>query len=450
MKSKNISYFSTSFAAIIMAVFIMGSINQSMVIQEKPINNEPAVVSTSPSDGEVDVARNVVIEITFNEAMGSMSMENSTFTLMQGTESVEGTFEYSGKKGMFTANRSLKAETGYTAIITIANNHSDHGIVDEKTEENYLDKNGKKWSFTTGGNSVPVQTVDLGSASDYVILAQSSIHNDSTSAITGEKGFDPDVKSSKANKTAYWLNNKDIDREAVRRDTMHKKNHNRDYSVNEAGSDTDSLDKAVVDMKSAYTDAAERSPVDFIDFKFLQSNDQADTSGNYNRVDYNEMNHADRTVTTDTTDTTVTVLDRRENAGTWASESTNDASLKLEPGIYMWNDSVEISTNITLSGNAEDVWIFQIPEGLTVSRDVEITLRDGAVAEHIFWQVGGEVSLGEFSHFEGIILSLTGITMKNGATLNGRMLAQTDVTLDDNTINEPQITVSDQSTSSNE
>jgi hypothetical protein len=157
-----------------------------------------------------------------------------------------------------------------------------------------------------------------------------------------------------------------------------------------------------------------------------------------------------QTHTIDTTDTTETVLDRRYNARPYTTDSIKTASITLEPGIYMWNESVEISTNITLSGNAEDVWIFQISEGLTVSRDVEITLGDGAVAEHIFWQVAGEVNLGESSHFEGIILSLTGITMKNGATLNGRMLAQTDVTLDDNTIIEPQTLVSDQSTSSNE
>jgi hypothetical protein len=32
--------------------------------------------------------------------------------------------------------------------------------------------------------------------------------------------------------------------------------------------------------------------------------------------------------------------------------------------------------------------------------------------------------------------------MENGATLNGRKLAQTDITLDDNTITEPQLLVS--------
>jgi len=40
--------------------------------------------------------------------------------------------------------------------------------------------------------------------------------------------------------------------------------------------------------------------------------------------------------------------------------------------------------------------------------------------------------------------------MENGATLNGRMLAQTDVTLDKNTIIEPQVQAAVQRTSRTE
>ncbi len=214
-----------------MAVFIIGSINQSIVTPEKPITNEPTIVSTNPADGEMDVARNIVIEITFSEELDSTSMHNSTFTLSQGTESVAGTLAFSENKGMFTTERSLKTDSEYTANLTIANNHSDHGIVDEESEEKHVVNNGKEWSFTTGGNSDPVETVDLGSAAEYVILAQSSILNDSTSEITGEKGFDPDSKSSKKNKTAYLLNNEDVDEEAVRKDTTSERSSNRDYSA---------------------------------------------------------------------------------------------------------------------------------------------------------------------------------------------------------------------------
>lgn len=56
-----------------------------------------------------------------------------------------------------------------------------------------------------------------------------------------------------------------------------------------------------------------------------------------------------------------------------------------------------------------------------------------AQAKNIFWQTSGAVTLGTTSHFEGNILSQTGINLKTGASINGRMSAQTTVTLQMNT-----------------
>jgi hypothetical protein len=69
---------------------------------------------------------------------------------------------------------------------------------------------------------------------------------------------------------------------------------------------------------------------------------------------------------------------------------------------------------------------------------VIVTLNGGAQARNIFWQVAGQATLGTTSHFEGIILSQTGITFQSGASFNGRALAQTAVILDANTIVKPQ------------
>lgn len=68
---------------------------------------------------------------------------------------------------------------------------------------------------------------------------------------------------------------------------------------------------------------------------------------------------------------------------------------------------------------------------------VNITLSDGAQTSNIFWQVAGQVTIGTSSHFEGIILSMTGVTFQTGATINGRVLAQTAVVLDGNAVTEP-------------
>ena len=44
------------------------------------------------------------------------------------------------------------------------------------------------------------------------------------------------------------------------------------------------------------------------------------------------------------------------------------------------------------------------------------------------------------AQLEGIILGKTSITLENGASITGRALAQTEVTLDGNTITKPRST----------
>ncbi len=109
----------------------------------------------------------------------------------------------------------------------------------------------------------------------------------------------------------------------------------------------------------------------------------------------------------------------------------------LVPGLYKWTSTVTIPTDLTLAGGPNDVWIFQISGNLTMSSAVKINLPRGAQPKNIFWQIAGQTTLGTTSHFEGIILSKTGITFQTGASINGRALAQTAVILDSNAITQP-------------
>lgn len=115
----------------------------------------------------------------------------------------------------------------------------------------------------------------------------------------------------------------------------------------------------------------------------------------------------------------------------------NLGGLTLEPGLYRWGSSVTIPTNVTLAGGPEAVWIFQITNDLDLSAGQRVILSGGADAGRVFWQVSGEVVIRENAHFEGIILSQTGVTLQTNATMVGRILAQTLVALDDNTITTP-------------
>jgi hypothetical protein len=118
-------------------------------------------------------------------------------------------------------------------------------------------------------------------------------------------------------------------------------------------------------------------------------------------------------------------------------ESGNLGGLTLAPGLYKWGTGVTIPENVTIAGGANDVWIFQISNDLDLSTAKRVTLSGGAVARNIYWQVAGEVTLHADSHFEGVILSKTGITLQTTATLTGRALAQTLVAIDNNAITAP-------------
>src|SRR5450830_622221 len=106
------------------------------------------------------------------------------------------------------------------------------------------------------------------------------------------------------------------------------------------------------------------------------------------------------------------------------------------PGTYTWNTpgNVTITGDITLTGTATDVWIFQITGTLDMAANMTVHLAGGALPQNIFWQVADVVTPFPGSHFEGNILGKTKIAMQSGAKINGRLLAQTEVTLIANTV----------------
>jgi hypothetical protein len=111
--------------------------------------------------------------------------------------------------------------------------------------------------------------------------------------------------------------------------------------------------------------------------------------------------------------------------------------MTLTTGVYKWSSGLSIPTNLTLTGSATDVWIFQIAQNLTVSNATDIVLVGGAVPKNVFWQVSGSTSLGTTAHFEGVILDQTAIALGTGASVNGRLFAQTAVTIESSTIVQP-------------
>jgi hypothetical protein len=115
----------------------------------------------------------------------------------------------------------------------------------------------------------------------------------------------------------------------------------------------------------------------------------------------------------------------------------NIGGLTLAPGVYSWSTDVTIPSDVALRGGSHSVWIFQVSKNLIVSSGKAVILRGHAQAQNIFWQIAGKVALGTTSHVEGIVLCKTLIAMKTGASINGRLLAQTAVTLEMNNVTAP-------------
>lgn len=220
-------------------------------------------------------------------------------------------------------------------------------------------------------------SVNLGTAGNYVILTKSGISTTGTTAITGNiavspiqataiTGFDPVAMHSSGTYSTS--------------DIVTGKIYAADYTTPTPAH----LTAAIGDMEIAYADASARDDTDFTEL--------------------------------------------------YAGNITGKT---LVPGLYKWASEVLIGAGgVTISGSANDVWIFQIAQNLTVASVAIVTLSGGAQPGNIFWQVAGEANIGTTAQFKGVILCATGIHLNTGATLDGRLFAQTAVTLDANVVTE--------------
>jgi ice-binding like protein len=216
--------------------------------------------------------------------------------------------------------------------------------------------------------------VVLATAGTYVILAQSAITNAPTSIITGDLGLSPSAGSS-------------ITGLALTRAGTKWTSSQVEGSVFAADNDPPTpsdLTIAVLAMQAAYADAAGRPTPTFL------------------------------------------------NLGSGAI-----GGLTLVPGLYRWVSAVTVPADVTLAGGPDDQWIFQITGNLTMTAATTLHLSGGAQAKNIVWQVAGFVDLGATAHIAGVILSQTAITLEVGASITGRLFAQTAVNIAGSTITAP-------------
>ncbi len=114
--------------------------------------------------------------------------------------------------------------------------------------------------------------------------------------------------------------------------------------------------------------------------------------------------------------------------------------LTLSPGVYESASAMQLTGPLTLNagGDASAVFIFQAGSTLTTASASSVILENGAQACNVFWKVGSSATLGSTTSFVGTILALASVTLDSGASVDGRVFAQTAaVTLNDNVITVP-------------
>ncbi|KJA18381.1 hypothetical protein HYPSUDRAFT_1099677, partial [Hypholoma sublateritium FD-334 SS-4] len=109
-------------------------------------------------------------------------------------------------------------------------------------------------------------------------------------------------------------------------------------------------------------------------------------------------------------------------------------SQTLAPGLYKWTSAVTVTSTLTLKGLPTDVWIFQIAGNLLFSSGAK-TILAGAASANVFWVVTGSTTLQAGAVLDGVILGGSKVALVTGATVNGRILSQTAVTLETSTVN---------------
>ena len=110
----------------------------------------------------------------------------------------------------------------------------------------------------------------------------------------------------------------------------------------------------------------------------------------------------------------------------------------LNPGVYCFNTSAQLTGNLTLNflGNPNASFLFQIGSTLTTaagSSVLAVNTGGAGCLPNVNFQVGSSATLGTTTNFAGNILADQSITLNTGANLRGRALARVAaVTLDSN------------------
>ena len=350
----------------------------------------PTVTSPDPINNSTGISLSKTITADFSMIMDPLTIDGTTFTLKQGTTTIAGTVSYSGSRASFNPTNDLLEGKIYTATITTGT----------KSATGVPLANDYVWNFTTLVANAPAPTAGLffgvfgGNAGITNQGLNTMINNGgigTTAASTLVTGFTDKLASPNELYTVTPLNNGLV--------------FGGIYAAAPAPGNATKAQIALEGLNAA-------------------------------RDLYNSISPASKPGGSD-------------------QGSGELGGLTLAAGVYKTASGTYKITNgdLTLSGSATDVWIFQAESSLTVgspaaSRNVK--LIGGALAKNVYWYVGstavinyagGGVMTGNIIAEDGVTLSSPGnsTTLPGQETiLNGRAISLiASVTMVNTIINVP-------------
>ncbi|MFV5692122.1 Ig-like domain-containing protein [Flavobacterium sp. LT1R49] len=412
----------------------------------------PMVVSTDPANNATNVFLNKIVSADFNMVMNQATINTTTFTLKQGATSVAGSVSYIGTTAYFSPSIPLTANTVYTGTITTGAKNLQGTTI----ANNYI------WTFTTGSVTAPNVTATNpannagGVALNQNITANFSMPMDpltiSTTTFTLKNGatmitgtvsylgttatFNPnsDLSPGTTYTATITTGAKNVAGVALANDYVWNFNTNSTVVGNMVN--LGSAERFGILSGVGVSNNAGFSIINNMDVG-ISPGVRSSITGFPPALIVNGAIYASDDIAPPGVPAMLTQakLDLT-NAYLFAEGASYSAPITvsgdqggktLVAGIYKSTSTLLVQNgDLTLSGSATDVWIFQVASAFTTVGGAggNIKLTGGALAKNVFWQTGSSATIGDYTSFEGNILALQSITMGSHSTARGRMLAR--------------------------
>jgi hypothetical protein len=360
-------------------VAMLAPYNWQFTMSALPDSTRPMVVTVSPADLATNVATNSPVIATFDEAMNPLTITATEFTVSSALGTITGAVSLSplGKIATFQPAAALLADTPYTATITnVAADLAGNTLLASKA-----------WTFRTAALPPVVPAINLITAAPFGTFGGSAGMTNMgtlTQVINGDIGT---IATATGSITGFHDSLSDI-----------------------------------------YTETP-------------------DNKGAVSGKIYTCTNSTTGPTTSPSAPACAVATQARLDAQTaylalvalpaGANPGGNLANLTLLPGTYTAPAGSFLieGGDLTLTGDANAVWVFQMATTLTVggpgaAAPQSIILAGGALAKNVFWQVGSAATInaGGGGTMVGTIIAQDGVTFSTAGnvalvTLNGRALS---------------------------